>query len=626
MVSPEEGRRRAPFGAQFTAAMSMSVVLPVIALLGAAAGVWYLDTIQVATIAPKQEIFFIAVAVGALLVALIIFLLWNRTNTRLRRDLAQMAAVCRVAAMENTSPRLAVVGDDALASLAASINALLESRDSGIGAQDAATLQNQIEKLLTEVSAVGEGDLRVQAEVTPDTLGVLADSFNYMIEELVKVIGRVQVTTQQVINATRRILENSHNLARSAEMQFAQTSQASEQVEELAAFILSASRNATLSASAAQDALNSSREGQGAVQQTIEGMQHIRDNVQETAKKIKRLGERSQEISDIVRIIEELAEQTNLLALNAAIQSAMAGENGRGFAVVADEIRLLAERSGEAAKRIVTLVKGIQSETQEAVVAMEESTTEVVSGSNLADDAGRALQAINFAVENQVRMIEDIAAAASERSQTSEMVAAAMNRIADLTRQTNATMQETTTSVSYLAELADQLRASVAAFKLPTQQPQQLPPPPRGGPQPFAGMQGMPPMLGAPDPRASGFYPAGIPALPPGMGPATGQMRPGMGPGQMAGGTGAFPTMNGGLGPTQRPMGPRQMGPPSGPYRGMPSGPPMQPPPPPNRAPQQYPPPPPPDPGQSAAFDPWSDSQDGYEDGDPRQPMPPFGR
>jgi methyl-accepting chemotaxis protein len=625
MVSPAEGRRRAPFGAQFTTALSLSVVLPVIALLGAAVGVWYLDNIQPATIVPKQEIFFIAVAVGAVLVALITFLLWNRTHARLRRTLAQMAAACRAAATENASPRLAVVGNDEFATLATSINALLESRDVGMGAQDAATLQNQIEKLLTEVSAVGEGDLRVQAEVTPDTLGVLADSFNYMIEELVKVIGRVQMTTQQVINATRRILENSHNLARSAEMQYAQTTQASEQVEELAAFILSAARNATLSASAAQDALNSSREGQSAVVQTIEGMQHIRDNVQETAKKIKRLGERSQEISDIVRIIEELAEQTNLLALNAAIQSAMAGENGRGFAVVADEIRLLAERSGEAAKRIVTLVKSIQTETQEAVVAMEESTTEVVSGSNLADDAGRALQAINFAVENQVRMIEDIAAAASDRSQTSEMVAAAMSRIAELTRQTNATMQETTTSVSYLADLADQLRASVAAFKLPPQQPQQLPPPQRGGPQPFPGMQGMPPMLGAPDPRASGFYPGGMPALPPGRGNATGQMGPGMGTGYMGGGTGAFPATNGGFPPSQRPLGPRQMGPPSGPYRSGPAGPPMQPPPPPNRAPQQYPPAPT-NPGQSAAFDPWSDSQDGFEDGDPRQTMPPFGR
>jgi methyl-accepting chemotaxis protein len=613
MTVPDRGRSRAPFGAQFTTALTFSVLLPVIALLGVAGGYWYLYQLHPATLTTNQEILIGADVGAAVLVGLIVFLFWNRMRARLRQDLLQLAEACRAAVEGGSVAKLAVEGNDEVAALTANVNALLENRDGGMGALDALALQNQIEKLLAEVSAVGEGDLRVQAEVTPDTLGVLADSFNYMIEELAKVVGRVQSTTQQVIGATRRILESASNLARAAEVQFAQTAQASEQVEELAAFILSAARNATLSASAAQDALNSSREGQSAVVQTIEGMQHIRDNVQETSKKIKRLGERSQEISDIVRIIEELAEQTNLLALNAAIQSAMAGENGRGFAVVADEIRLLAERSGEAAKRIVTLVKGIQTETQEAVVAMEESTTEVVAGSNLADDAGRALQAINFAVENQVRMIEDIAAAASERSQTSELVAAAMNRIADLTRQTNATMQDTANSVSYLAELADQLRASVSTFKLPPQPPP-LPPPTMGGAR--GGLPPMPPMIGAPDPRASGFYPAPfppgvMPALPPGMG--SGQMNGGMGTGQMSGGTGVFPAQGN---PPPYPPGPRPVGPPSGPYRGAP-------PPPPAPPPQQqgYP-----HPGQSAAFDPWSDSQDSFEDGDPRQPMPPFGR
>jgi methyl-accepting chemotaxis protein len=620
MMSPDSGRSRASFGAQFSSALTFSVLLPVLALLGLAGGVWYLEKVQISTLTTTQEIFFGGVIGAAVLVGLISSLLWNRTRARIRNELTQIAEACRASIGGATSVRVPVNGSDEFTKLAGSVNMLLENRDGGLSTQDALALQNQIEKLLAEVSAVGEGDLRVQAEVTPDTLGVLADSFNYMIEELAKVVGRVQSTTQQVIGATRRILERTSELTRGAEAQFAQTAIASEQVEDLAAFILRAARNATLSASAAQDALNSSREGQGAVVKTIEGMQHIRDNVQETSKKIKRLGERSQEITDIVRIIEELAEQTNLLALNAAIQSAMAGENGRGFAVVADEIRLLAERSGEAAKRIVTLVKGIQNETQEAVVAMEESTVEVVNGSNMADDAGRALQAINVAVENQVRMIEDIAASASERSQTSELVAEAMNRIADLTRQTNATMQDTAANVSYLAELADQLRASVSTFRLPPQQQQQLPPPQvgRGGP---------PPMM---DPRGgSGFYPApfpsnGLPALPPGMG--TGQMG-GMRTGQM-GGTGNFPSQNGGMSPTQRPMGPQQGGPPP-PYRGGP---------PPNGQPQPMPPGQNqnnypgqnpngyPGPGQSATFDPWSDSQDGFEDGDQRPAMPPFGR
>jgi twitching motility protein PilJ len=203
------------------------------------------------------------------------------------------------------------------------------------------------------------------------------------------------------------------------------------------------------------------------VHQTIEGMMRIRENVQETSKKIKRLGERSNEIGEIVRIIEDIADQTNLLALNAAIQSAMAGEHGRGFAVVADEIRLLAERSTESTKRIATLVKSIQGDTHEVVVAMEDSTQEVVKGSQLADDAGRSLNSIYGAVERQAKMIEDIARAANEQTTVSEAVAVAMGRISEITRQTDAGTQEAAVSVSYLAELSEQLRASVSTFQLP---------------------------------------------------------------------------------------------------------------------------------------------------------------
>jgi hypothetical protein len=250
-------------------------------------------------------------------------------------------------------------------------------------------------------------------------------------------------------------------------MQVGQISQTTQAVEELATFIQNVAHNARLSAEAAQDALRNANVGQNAVRQSIEGMVLIRENVQETSKKIKRLGERSNEISEIIRIIEDIADQTNLLALNAAIQSAMAGEHGRGFAVVADEIRLLAERSTESTKRIETLVKSIQGDTYEAVVAMEDSTQEVVKGSSLADDAGRALNSIYTAVERQAQMIEDIANAANEQAQVSENVAVAMGEISETTRQTNIGTQEASMSVSYLAELADQLRASVSTFRLP---------------------------------------------------------------------------------------------------------------------------------------------------------------
>ncbi len=606
-MRPDSGRSRAAFASQFNGMVGVVALLPVLAMLGVAVAIWYIDKLSF-PLSLSYEILFIADIAGAVLLGLITLLAWSRVREAVRYQTLQLASVAQAVAEGTPGVRATVAGNDEFAQLALSFNAMMDQRETpGNLGLDAATLQGQIEKLLQEVSAVGEGDLRVQAEVTPDTLGVLADSFNYMIEELAKVVGRVQSTSQHVIVATRRILERASELTRASEAQFAQTTQTSEQVEELAAFILSAARNATLSASAAQDALRSSQEGQEAVNQTISGMQLIRDNVQDTAKKIKRLGERSQEIGDIVRIIEELAEQTNLLALNAAIQSAMAGENGRGFAVVADEIRLLAERSGEAAKRIVTLVKGIQTETQEVVQAMEDSTVEVVKGSNMADNAGRALQTIYFAVENQARMVEDIATAASDRSTTSELVAAAMNRIAELTRQTNTMMQDTATNVSFLADLADQLRASVSTFRLPANLPQQLPPPQTGRP-----------MGPPPDPRMGGYYPQQQPPPPRGnmgggqMG-GQGQPLPALPPGNYptgAMGNGGMPPQ-GPLSPTNRPFNGNQTG--TFPRR-VPSEP--------NPAgngygqnPNQAPP---------APFDPWSTSQDGSEDDGGRPPLPPY--
>src|SRR5258707_7583061 len=393
-----------------------------------------------------------------------------------RAQALELAEVCRQVASGDRGARAPVLGEDEFAILSAAVNAVLDGAPvSGTAtsavsvgdAQDAAALQAQIEKLLQEVSAVGDGDLRVQAEVTPDTLGVLADSFNYMIEELAKVVGRVQATAVQVTNATRRILDRSAELAQASETQVTQISQTTQAVEALAIFIQNVARNAQMSADAAQDALRNASAGQQAVRQSIDGMMVIRENVQETSKKIKRLGERSNEIGEIVRIIEDIADQTNLLALNAAIQSAMAGEHGRGFAVVADEIRLLAERSTESTKRIATLVKSIQGDTFEAVVAMEDSTQEVVKGSQLADEAGRALNSIYTAVERQAQMIESIARAANEQAQVSANVAVAMGQISEITSQTNAGTQEAAMSISYLAELADQLRASVSTFRLP---------------------------------------------------------------------------------------------------------------------------------------------------------------
>jgi methyl-accepting chemotaxis protein len=457
----------------------------------------------------------LGVTIGATaLVVLVVMGAWYWMRSIGRDRVLGLAELCQQWATGDRSMRAAIAGDDEYAALASAVNLILDggrARGFGGDSQDAATLQGQIEKLLQEVSAVGDGDLRVQAEVTPDTLGVLADSFNYMIEELAKVVGRVQATTLQVTNATRRLLDRSAEVAQASEAQSAQISQTSEAVAQLANFVQLSARNAISATETAQEALRNAKAGQQAVVQTIDGMVHIRENVQETAKRIKRLGERSQEVGEIVRLIEDIADQTNLLALNAAIQSAMAGEHGRGFAVVADEIRLLAERSAEATKKIATIVKSIQGDTYEAVVAMEDSTQEVVSGSRLADEAGQSLQSIYSAVERQAQAIEGIARAASDRAQTSEAVAGAMSRIAEITRQTNTATQDAASSVSYLAELAEQLRASVAAFRLPEDGPET-------GALPQGAENAFPPMLNLPNLGAPAWGPPdgfALPALPP---------------------------------------------------------------------------------------------------------------
>lgn len=350
-------------GARLNWLLIVATALP--ALLLFALGIVATRAGDITSALPPETLLWGATFGLALLAALAVAALSLRMRAVVRTYTLEVAETCRQAASGDRSVRLPVAGEDEFAVLASAVNGLIETSSGATGggvgeSQDAATLQAQIEKLLQEVSSVGDGDLRVQAEVTPDTLGVLADSFNYMIEELAKVVGRVQATTFQVTNATRRLLDRSAEVADASQTQAHQISQTTQAVAQLADFVQLSASNAISAAEAARETLRNAEGGQQAVVQTIDGMVHIRENVQETSKKIKRLGERSQEVGEIVRLIEDIADQTNLLALNAAIQSAMAGEHGRGFAVVAEEIRMLAERVTEATKRIATLVKGIQ--------------------------------------------------------------------------------------------------------------------------------------------------------------------------------------------------------------------------------------------------------------------------
>ena len=321
-------------------------------------------------------------------------------------------------------------------------------------------------QLLDEVSAVAEGDLTVEAEVSSGSLGAVADSFNYMTAELRQIVGRVNEATQQVGNSTDEILATTDVLSRSAEQQASRIADTSTAVEEMAVSIQQVSENAALSAQVAREARATVGVGSKAVTATITGMERIRDQVQETAGKIEQLGASSQEIGAIVSLIQEVADQTELLALNAAIEAAMAGEHGRGFAVVAEEVRRLAERTSTASQQIAILVKGIQSDTSEAITAMATGTNEVNAGTRLAAEAGQALTRIDTTALQLAELIESISLAAEQQARASAGIARAMGEISSVTTSTTAGTQQAAASVAGLAALADDLRSSVAAFRL----------------------------------------------------------------------------------------------------------------------------------------------------------------
>jgi twitching motility protein PilJ len=327
--------------------------------------------------------------------------------------------------------------------------------------------QEAILRLLDEMGSLAEGDLTVKATVTEDITGAIADSVNFAVEALRSLVTTINETAVQVSAAAQETQATAMHLAEAAEHQAQQITSASAAINEMAASIDNVSKNSTESAEVAQRSVQIAANGAEIVRQTIAGMDSIRDQIQETSKRIKRLGESSQEIGSIVELINDIAEQTNILALNAAIQAASAGEAGRGFAVVADEVQRLAERASGATKRIETLVQTIQSDTNEAVSSMEQTTSEVVSGARLAEDAGLALGEIEKVSNDLAELIQNISTAARQQSAAATNISATMNVIQEITTQTSVGASQTAESIGNLAQLASDLRRSVADFKLP---------------------------------------------------------------------------------------------------------------------------------------------------------------
>ncbi len=327
--------------------------------------------------------------------------------------------------------------------------------------------QEAIFSLLDEMSSLAEGDLTVHATVTEDITGAIADSVNFAVEALRDLVTDINDTAKTVANSAQETRATTNHLAEASVTQANQVRTATDTINEMATSFEEMAKRSRESSEMSRQSVETASEGAMKVRETIKGMDTIRDQIQETSKRIKRLGESSQEIGDIVELINGIAEQTNILALNAAIQAASAGGAGRGFAVVADEVQRLAERATNATRRIETLVETIQTDTSEAVESMEATTSEVVQGAKLAEDAGSALDQIESASKGLSRSIQEIAGEAHQQSQTAAEVANLMTSIREISVKTSEGSKQTAQSVGNLADLVRELRDSVADFKLP---------------------------------------------------------------------------------------------------------------------------------------------------------------
>jgi twitching motility protein PilJ len=328
--------------------------------------------------------------------------------------------------------------------------------------------QRAILRLLDEMANLADGDLTVHATVTEEITGAIADSVNFTIDALRTLVTTINSTAAEVSSSADKTRQTANSLAQASNKQAREIASASAAVSDMAESMEMVTRNAAESADVALKSVEIAQKGADVVRKTIGSMENIREQIQETSKRIKRLGESSQEIGDIVGLITEIADQTNILALNAAIQASTAGDAGRGFAVVADEVQRLAERASNATKQIEGLVNTIQADTNEAVKSMEASTSGVVSGAAMAEDAGEALKEIEDVSTELSKLIQGISDSARKQSEVANHVSESMNVIQEITVQTSEGTEETSTSLNALNELSRELSQSVSGFKLPS--------------------------------------------------------------------------------------------------------------------------------------------------------------
>ncbi len=368
---------------------------------------------------------------------------------------------------EKQPSRLQLNGSAEFAEIATVVNDLLNQLHQLSRNQERQEeLQEQITALMDTVSRAAEGDFTVKAEVTASALGTLSDSFNLMVEDLSKLIRNVKQASERIANATRQILVHTKVMADGAETQADEIKKTYQHAREMAELIKYANERTLQAAKTARNAAEVAEDGEAVVKEAIEAMHEIRETVQETARRVRLLGQSSTEIGEIIEVISDIANRTNLLALNATIEAARAGEAGRGFAVVADEVRTLAERSSQAAKDIAVLIESIQVGTTETVKAMEQGTREVEEGTRLVDKTGSSLKEIYQMVQTSAQLITEISGAFQQQAKASSDIAAAMERIAHIASQTAEGAQKSRDLAGEMESLSRELSATISKFRL----------------------------------------------------------------------------------------------------------------------------------------------------------------
>lgn len=384
------------------------------------------------------------------------------------RPLHQLAQLTRRIAKGDTYARATITGNNEISLIARSMNHMLDHIVQLIQETQSQrdNLQAQVEKLVSEVGGLGEGDLRIQAQVTADAMGILADPFNYMIDELAGLVVRVKMVASEVDTTTISIFRRMAQLVETDKAQLVQIAAANSQIELMTASSYKAAERAQALHSVARVAGKNAQTGREAVRQTIEGMGQINENVQTTASKVHTLDERSREINEIVDVISAIAHQTNRLALDAAIQAAMAGENGKGFSAVAADIRRLAERTKEETSMITRMVRSVREEIAAVAQSMQDTELQTTKGMHLTQETGTALESVFAAVEHQAHEIENISQTALQQLRVAHAISQIMQKVSALTRQNSTNTHQASQSVQHLARLVEELHTSVAAFKL----------------------------------------------------------------------------------------------------------------------------------------------------------------